>query len=566
LLKPIQELLGQVTGALNNLSGSTVITPLTRLVDEAIAQLEAISPAQLLDPLQEPYEAMLRVVEQINPERWLAPLNTIYDEIDKLIAKVDLVPLMDALEQQRVQLFAEARDSVLSSIDSLQLPQPLGTFLDELKPLVVGLADALFGDPTTAVPQAAADLRSRYSLSSLCAPLDLAFEQLTQLLDQIPHDDLVTTMETLRQNLGFGLHKLDPSALPARFRALLAAFSERSPEKLLGGTLSLPSLRAGFEARAEVAPADRQEAVVAVRARFDAVLQIVVPGLPASRIAPLTQAHAALMASLDQRAANLDIAGAATAYRQLYEGLDRLLPDFLRQSRPLSHADILAGIEALRPSVRAARLDTTLARFLDLVQPLADQIADLTNSFFGVLHEAVQLISPLTLRDSVAGIYDTIRDKIRIINPDRLAASIRSTILDPIMAPLQAMNPATIKARLQQLYEALLMALRDGARQLLDQITAALNDLLREVRTQIRALIGQVEATIKQALTEIEAVIKQLEGLIFVEILGRLGRLIDQLGVNFDKELDRVLNAFDQMLHAIPLGSSSASASVTVGV
>jgi hypothetical protein len=556
LLGPIHDLLGQVAGALSGLSGRAATAPLQRLADEAIAELDKLSPAQLLDPLQEPYAAMMRMVDQIDPERWLAPLNALYAEIDKLIDKVDLVPLMESLDQQRALLFAEARDAMLSGIDGLDLPAPLDAFLAELRPLIGGLADALFGDPAAAVPQVAANLRGRYRLTSLFAPLDLAFDQLLQLLDQIPHDDLVTTLEALRQGLGFGLSQLDPADLPGRFRAMRAALAERAPERLLTGALSLPALRASFQAWVELAPDSQRAAIVAVQARFDLAIQVVVPGAPASRIAPLTQAHNALLVSLDQRAASLDVAGASAAYRRLRAGLDRLLPDFLRQPQPLSYDDVMAGIATLRPSTRAARLDATLEHFLDRVQPLVDQIADLTNGFFGALRDAVQLVNPLTLRDSVAEIYDAIRAKVRVIDPLALAAAIRTDILEPIMAPLRAIDPAAIKARLQALYDAALAALRDGARQILDQVAAALDDLLRQIRAQVKALIGQIEATITQALHAIEQVIDQIEGLVFVEILGRLRRLIDQLGISFDQELDRVLSAFDQMLHAIPLGGS----------
>ena len=56
-----------------------------------------------------------------------------------------------------------------------------------------------------------------------------------------------------------------------------------------------------------------------------------------------------------------------------------------------------------------------------------------------------------------------------------------------------------------------------------------------------------------------------VEQLVFVDILARLGGAIDNLGMSFDAELDRVRNSFDSMLNAIPLGSS-ASVSVSVSV
>jgi hypothetical protein len=55
----------------------------------------------------------------------------------------------------------------------------------------------------------------------------------------------------------------------------------------------------------------------------------------------------------------------------------------------------------------------------------------------------------------------------------------------------------------------------------------------------------------------VKEVVKRLEELVFVELLERLKRLIDNLGLSFEKELERVRNAFDEMLAAIPLGSSS---------
>ena len=70
---------------------------------------------------------------------------------------------------------------------------------------------------------------------------------------------------------------------------------------------------------------------------------------------------------------------------------------------------------------------------------------------------------------------------------------------------------------------------------------------------------AQVQATITVALNSLKEIVKQLEDLVVVELLDRLGRVIDNLGGSFDQELDRVANAFDAMLAAIPLDSGRSA-------
>jgi hypothetical protein len=57
-------------------------------------------------------------------------------------------------------------------------------------------------------------------------------------------------------------------------------------------------------------------------------------------------------------------------------------------------------------------------------------------------------------------------------------------------------------------------------------------------------------------------VLQRVEHLVFVDILDRLRKLLDNLEASFGQELDRVRSAFDEMLAAIPLGGSPATASV----
>src|SRR5262249_10236361 len=153
------------------------------------------------------------------------------------------------------------------------------------------------------------------------------------------------------------------------------------------------------------------------------------------------------------------------------------------------------------------------------------------NGFFAALRDIVQLINPLTLKSEVAAIYDVVRSKIRLLDPTAIAGSIRDNVLTPLTAPLVAINPATIKAQLHAFYEALINALSASVKQSLDVIVGAVDELLRQLRAAVQTLLNQVEDAIKTTLHDVDEVLKQIDGMVFVEILGHLERVIDKLGV-----------------------------------
>jgi hypothetical protein len=99
---------------------------------------------------------------------------------------------------------------------------------------------------------------------------------------------------------------------------------------------------------------------------------------------------------------------------------------------------------------------------------------------------------------------------------------------------------------------------------LLDQVAAALNTQLLRLRDAVARIVQKVQQALQQAAATFSGLLDGVENLVFVEILERLKRLVRTLGVSFDQEVDRVVSAFDQMLDAIPLGSPSAGAAVSL--
>ena len=121
------------------------------------------------------------------------------------------------------------------------------------------------------------------------------------------------------------------------------------------------------------------------------------------------------------------------------------------------------------------------------------------------------------------------------------------------------MNPATIKEQLDSTFNNVVHAVTVTAKHILDDLIDIIDTQLRSLRAAFKAILDQVQATITAALNSLKEIVKQLEDLVVVELLDRLGRVIDNLGGSFDQELDRVANAFDAMLAAIPLDSGRSA-------
>jgi uncharacterized protein (DUF2267 family) len=192
------------------------------------------------------------------------------------------------------------------------------------------------------------------------------------------------------------------------------------------------------------------------------------------------------------------------------------------------------------------------------VQPALDD-------FFQVIRDTANLLSPLAIKDAAAAVYEAIRQKLRILDPQELASGLRTSIFDPLMAALAQVDPAQWKQRLDAVFQRLVQALTTNIKLILDDIVGVIDSGLRLVRDQINALAAQLKAVVTSLAQGVQEILEKVEHLVFIDILDRLRKLIENLEANFDQELDRVRAAFDDMLAAIPLGASGRTASASVG-
>lgn len=552
--------LDEAKQAVESLNSRALMQPSYDQVDALRGQLAAVSPGPILDPLQAPYARVRGTVDQLNPDRIVAPLNALYEEAGRLIDRVDITPLLDELDRRQKALFADVRSRILGALDGLSLPEPLAGFYGALKPALEAMTDAVFANPDEEIRRVSLDLAARFRLSDLFAPLDRAFEEVVGLIESAPVDDLVDTMNTIRRDVGLALDAIDPGRVVATLRAGQGQLRNVDPRILFAMPASLPSLKTSFSVKVEGAPVSVQGTVTLTLARFDTVAARLSP-----LIAPLSASHAALEDALRRRINALDASGALEAYGRVRRGLDSVVPGFLRGTAPLSREDILVGVRSLRPSQRAGPVDAVFDRFLRQLQPMQAALEPAINNFFKALRDTLMLLNPLSLKDAVADLYTAIRAKVRVLDPAALAADLHAAIFDPVLSALDALDPARLKTRLDAAFQSVMDTLTNRVKAILDQIAAGLDEQLQRLKTAVASVIERLDQVISEAARAFQEVIQRVEHLVFVEILERLRRVIETLGVSFDRELERVKSAFDEMLAAIPLaGPVEVSATVSL--
>ena len=150
-----------------------------------------------------------------------------------------------------------------------------------------------------------------------------------------------------------------------------------------------------------------------------------------------------------------------------------------------------------------------------------------------------------------------IRDSL---DPELLAASLRSSVWQPLLDPLRAIDPAALKAHLDALFQHLLGKISGTVRGLLTQLEQAIDAFLVRVRQVLSSVLATLREKIEAILGEVSKLVVRIDGLLVDDLFKRLLTLLANLQTSFDQELDRVRNEFDGMLEAIPLGASAGVA------
>ena len=219
-----------------------------------------------------------------------------------------------------------------------------------------------------------------------------------------------------------------------------------------------------------------------------------------------------------------------------------------------------AGLTTLRPSAKARRIDLAVGRFLDTLKPLQGALDGSINGFFQEIRGAALMLHPSILKEAVAGIYTTLHQKLHVLDPDELAASLRKNVWEPLMDPLHAIDPAALKAQLDALFQDLLAKLSSKVKGLLDQVKRAVDAFLNQLRQALSQVLSALKQQIESILKGVTELLAQLDHLLVDDLFHRLLTLLGNLETSFNEQLARVRREFDAMLNAAPVGGSRAAA------
>ncbi|GAB3436861.1 hypothetical protein [Flindersiella endophytica] len=554
LLQPLRAALDEATEAVGSASARALLAPLREQADAVAESLEALRPGRLLEPLQGTYDQLRAAAELLDPQRWLGPLSEVWSQVEGVLDLLDIRPALEALDAKQHELLGQARQAILDALDDLNLPEPLATFVAGLRPAIEAMTDAVLGDPDTQLPEVLLYQPVREQVNALLRPLDEVYQLVVDLVAELPEDAVVGAMNALRLGVG-ALDDADPSRLLARFVQARDAFTATTPDVLLNAVVSLPSLHQRFELQAGSAPAERQQDVEATRAAFVSVEAGI--DLEAPR-----QLHAEIGARFSVRVAGLDPAPVAESYARLRAGLERLVPEFLRGAEPLDLPAILAGLVSLRPSSRTQHLDVAIGRLVSGVSRVRAGLDPVVARLFEAVRKALGQISPLVVKAALDELYTALHEKLAILDPGAIIPRLRTELFQPFLDVFDAVDPAQLASRVDASYTAAVETLAARVDEILDALAGVLDQPLRQLVEDVQALIAELQATVTAAGNALETVVDRLERLDLVVLIDRLSIVLDNLRTSFALELERVANAFDDMLDAIPVGGEvSASAS-----
>ncbi len=536
LLQPVFDVLDQAMGFVELVNSTFLLSPVYDQVDSLTSQISAIAPAQILTPLQAPYATVVGAINRLRPDQWLAPVVALYEQINptSLLNVLDVESLLDELQAMQQQLFSQVSTTLRGLLSQISVPAALQPVFDPLQTLLETLLDAIFSG---------GELGGSLDVATLLAPLDQLFDQLLEHVDPLLQnqlDTLLTTLDPIRETfnaLDFG--QISPAALLRRFGLDPEFLSTLAPAALLAVPQAITDLRQSLLAKADDVPAEQTEAFTAIVEQFDTLLVPFDATRPDGLLTRLHQTYERVVNALQQR---LNLPAATAAYTSLMAAI----PDFLLTATPLTDLTPAAVIDLIRSGIEALRPSRLASASLTRTQQLPTlAFGPTVNRFFSDLRAVVMQIDPRPLLEIVQAVYDT-------FDPAQLVTTLQ-TLFDAIAAPLDALNPATIIAQLNTLFEDVITALSTSVRTVIDAIAIGLDDQLTIIRDLLNGPILLVRTVIDQATALLQQIIREFERFLFVELIGRLERIIDNLGISFDQEINRVVNAFDQMLQAIPV-------------
>jgi len=556
LLKPLEDALGKARETLSKIVPSALAGELEKPFDDVLEQLNRLRPAALLEGLSGEFQGLLDRLDAANPRELVAPLDA---EFQKLINR-----LRDAADPG---ILFQPLEAAYQKLQELLEFLDLERFLGDVVRATADLPSRLTGSVKSALEQQAAagvpgvntdPTEELFRFGDVLRPIATLIFQLRRAVLRLADDVIGGALELLSEPMD-ALRKLVEAGQSAAAQALRAAESRaalldpfagggpaatlRNKLRRLSGAFAQANLSAG--ARAQLGPAIAE---VQIEGRADT--------------APLARAH--LFEEMAALSGRLRDPGLAGLLRRLRKQIDELAPPALLEIDPQSAVrDRINGwFEAINPRPLVEELDAIGDRVQAKLQQFAQTIADNLLRLFNTLIEGVSPVMPIGLLGLLQNGLDRIRAEFEVLDPAAIKAEVQD-IVDAVLAGLQAYSPARLAEELGSVFDTVQEKLRAFDPAVLLADLNPLENVIAEFE-QLRPSV--VLEPLVEATADLTAA---FDAVLSVDVAGPLREAVESLKAQLGEiiaEVEAELQALIGDLKGMAGGGAGGGVSVSVGV
>ena len=510
--------------------GALVGAALDEPFNALITQMDAFSPRALLDPLEAEIEALKdRLSEDANPGKLLQPLEPLFAQllvaVNGLNPAVVIAPIEAAI--------TGAVDGILDALPLDEVFAPIDAALRQVRLLIE------FGILIRSTLDKLADLLEGFADAP--AQITAWLNPILDRIDSVNAASLQPLLDDIEAAVGgfnaVGISALVNQTLDPAFNALNAL----NPQ----GRLTLIVQAHARISLASLPDSPEKTAIADVLARMS-------PAQPSFGVS--------FRALLELQ---VSLAGAKTALQSLFGDWDTR---YLSADSPLT---LLRNLQVgqLRQwvaSVIEPLFVQPLGRLFTLLTPLNGLLGVVASNLANLITSLETQINNLLLGpNSLGGIRDAMQgliDRLQGLNLDFLENSL-TAVFDQVRGKLEAISPAAIRATISAAFDSMLDSLSLDLILPQDQIDT-LNAAYDQVVEKLKAL--SPGAIVTDAVNPIyeERIIPLIEAFDISELINAILERLQGLKDDLRVELDRVNDAFQNMLQSI--SSSGISVSVSV--
>ena len=544
IVAPLGDLYAQILEPIDSLKAGTLLQPLEDALSQAREAFDALSPEQLKAPLDELYAPLPAALDALSPTELLQPVVDVFDGFEEALQKVDLTALFGELETLLDDLFAQARAEIVDHIQGLGLPAPVSDFLTSLAALLDLVSPTFFADPANKLVGVMDSILADFNPGDLFAPLQMLYDQLVGLLDQVDDTVLVVGFEQVRETLTTTLSRTDPAILVGRINNLsleTSTFYASLDPGSLATALDGPyqSLTTAF------AGLDESEVPADLRSLYDQIEGLISSLNPQPVLTALQGSYTTALNQLDGLG-QVSLDGLAGSFAPVRQQIDALIPDFLRE--PITAESITTALNDLRPDAIAAEVDAAFDEFRQRFTNLRPQLVAELQSFADEQKDLLMFFDLGALAEKFQEIYDAIIERITALNPAIIVADLQGAF-DTVKTQIEDLNPTFLVDELTETFDQIKAKLDELG---LDAVEAGLETSLQNVKDKL-ALLDPVEILRQAGLLDTFADLKEaLDAVSVATLVADLDEALKKLCAELESELEKTQAAFERMLSAVP--------------